>query len=537
MQHLRNERRGSKQANAKDEVKDSGNGEVANLEQSQIDDRVWCVQLPPDGGAEADNRDGGHPADEGGAEPVVDLSAVEQDIQRSRAKTDERDADTVDVEPAIDANGPAFFLKSQWVMDKAVGEKQRQDTDGNVDEEDPTPVVIVGDPAAEDGPDGGRGDNGDGIQSEGAGPLGRRESVDQDGLLNGCKATSSDALQDARHEHDVERGCDAAEEACDGEETHAGHVVVLAAEYARKPGRHGQDNSVRDEIRGKDPSDFVKGAAKASCDIRQRYVGNGRVEQFHKRSERNRECNNPWVDNWSGYAHVHRLSHHMGPNGRIPASDGEDCVMGSRMLRIYAGGGMTKGEETRRSIIERAAPLFNQRGFDGCSMSDIMEATGLEKGGIYRHFNSKEEIAEAAFRHSVEASMKLRTAGIEHIYSPVEALRTMIARFVHSPSAVAGGCPLMNTAIDADDGNEILRGLVREAFKAWRLRVTAILERAVDAGEIQEDADIAWLSNSVIITLEGAVMLSRLERRKDPLLDAQRTLNFLLDSLLLAVSE
>jgi hypothetical protein len=63
--------------------------------------------------------------------------------------------------------------------------------------------------------------------------------------------------------------------------------------------------------------------------------------------------------------------------------------------------------------------------------------------------------------------IKLRTAGFEDIDSPLEMLRAMIARFVHTPSAVAGGCPLMKTAIDADDGNETLRGMVRDAFKVW----------------------------------------------------------------------
>jgi len=164
-------------------------------------------------------------------------------------------------------------------------------------------------------------------------------------------------------------------------------------------------------------------------------------------------------------------------------------------------------------------------------MSDIMEATGLEKGGIYRHFGSKEEIAQAAFQYAVEASTKLRTSGIEDIDSPLEALRVMIAQFVHTPSGVAGGCPLMNTAIDADDGNEKLREMAREAFKAWRGRLTTILERALISGEIRADTDVAWISTSVIIMLEGAVMLSRLERRKDPLLHAQRTLNVLLDSV------
>ena len=50
---------------------------------------------------------------------------------------------------------------------------------------------------------------------------------------------------------------------------------------------------------------------------------------------------------------------------------------------------MNKGEMTRQRIIEESAPIFNQRGYAGCSMQDVMEATGLEKGGIYRHFESK----------------------------------------------------------------------------------------------------------------------------------------------------
>ena len=51
---------------------------------------------------------------------------------------------------------------------------------------------------------------------------------------------------------------------------------------------------------------------------------------------------------------------------------------------------MRKGEQTRQYIIRKAAPIFNQRGFNGAALSDLMKATGLEKGGIYRHFDSKE---------------------------------------------------------------------------------------------------------------------------------------------------
>ena len=73
---------------------------------------------------------------------------------------------------------------------------------------------------------------------------------------------------------------------------------------------------------------------------------------------------------------------------------------------------MRKGEQTRQEIIRKAAPIFNQKGYDGAALSDLMRATGLEKGGIYRHFESKEELAGDAFDHAWKIAMDaLRDTG------------------------------------------------------------------------------------------------------------------------------
>jgi len=69
---------------------------------------------------------------------------------------------------------------------------------------------------------------------------------------------------------------------------------------------------------------------------------------------------------------------------------------------------MSKGQRTRERIVAEAASLFNQRGFDGSSMSELMEATGLEKGGIYRHFSSKEELAAEAFDYAWKEALDIR---------------------------------------------------------------------------------------------------------------------------------
>src|ERR1700753_465240 len=60
---------------------------------------------------------------------------------------------------------------------------------------------------------------------------------------------------------------------------------------------------------------------------------------------------------------------------------------------------MTKAERTRQFIIEKAAPIFNQKGIAGTSMSDIMEATKLAKGGLYGHFDSKEALCLEVFTY------------------------------------------------------------------------------------------------------------------------------------------
>src|ERR1700689_4577207 len=69
---------------------------------------------------------------------------------------------------------------------------------------------------------------------------------------------------------------------------------------------------------------------------------------------------------------------------------------------------MTKGEQTRRKIVAAAAPIFNQHGYEGSSLADLMAATGLKKGGIYRHFASKEELAAEAFDYTWRAAREAR---------------------------------------------------------------------------------------------------------------------------------
>ncbi len=190
---------------------------------------------------------------------------------------------------------------------------------------------------------------------------------------------------------------------------------------------------------------------------------------------------------------------------------------------------MSKGKETRQRIVAKAATLFNQHGFEGASLAALMQATSLEKGGIYRHFRSKEDLAIEAFDYAWRLACDGRTSELDSIPNSVDRLKQFIKNFVEWRSPVPGGCPLLNLAIDSDDGNAVLRARALGALLEWSRTLASIVRRGIKRGEIQRGVDPKKLANLIISTLEGALMISRLERNKEALLAArshlQRYLN------------
>src|SRR5437879_4888333 len=140
---------------------------------------------------------------------------------------------------------------------------------------------------------------------------------------------------------------------------------------------------------------------------------------------------------------------------------------------------MRKGEQTRQEIIRKAAPIFNQRGYDGAAMSDLMRATGLEKGGIYRHFSSKEALAAEAFDYAWRETLDARIHDLNTIPNTVDRLKQLVANFVERRGIIPGGCPLLNTAVDTDDGNSVLRELARQALRGCQRDVISIVELGI----------------------------------------------------------
>jgi TetR/AcrR family transcriptional regulator, transcriptional repressor for nem operon len=175
---------------------------------------------------------------------------------------------------------------------------------------------------------------------------------------------------------------------------------------------------------------------------------------------------------------------------------------------------VSKGERTRTQILEQSANLFNRYGYAATSLSDVMAATGLEKGGIYNHFSSKEDLMLEAFEFAVRGVEARYREGINGRVGAIERLNAILEVFegmVVNPT-LRGGCPMMNAAIEADDAMPALRDRVRRAMDGWQTTVKGIVERGKLEGQIRAEVDASELSSVLFSMLEGAVMLSKLYR-------------------------
>src|ERR1700689_5410116 len=110
-----------------------------------------------------------------------------------------------------------------------------------------------------------------------------------------------------------------------------------------------------------------------------------------------------------------------------------------------------------------------------------------------------------------------RFEGTEQIPNTVDRLKQIVRNFRDRRTRIVpGGCPLLNTAIDSDDGNPKLRAKARQALSSWLDRMQSIAEEGKRRGEVRSDVDSRKLATLIASTLEGSHMMGRLQKKEEP---------------------
>ena len=187
---------------------------------------------------------------------------------------------------------------------------------------------------------------------------------------------------------------------------------------------------------------------------------------------------------------------------------------------------MTKSEKTRQLIVERSAPLFNKNGYAGTSLSDIMKATGLAKGGVYGNFKNKDEIAAQTFDYAygiVRSAIKARLMNCNNNVERLIGILDFYRDYITNPP-IEGGCPLLNTSVEADDAFPFLKAKARLAQNEMLQGLKKIFETGREMGEFDESIQPIREAENMYAIIEGGIVMAKIN-------DDPAILNRLLDSV------
>lgn len=178
-----------------------------------------------------------------------------------------------------------------------------------------------------------------------------------------------------------------------------------------------------------------------------------------------------------------------------------------------------KGNRTRQEIVEESLQLFSVKGYFNTSISDLLEATGLTKGGLYGHFRSKEEVWVAAYDRAVEIWKAVVFAGVTEIDDPLErVLKTVendLLGYVGG-EVFAGGCFFFNMLVELSGQRDEMIRRILEGFKRFTLLLGSWLEEAVESGRLPPHVDPAEMADFVVTVLNGAA--ARYAAQRDPVI-------------------
>ena len=149
-------------------------------------------------------------------------------------------------------------------------------------------------------------------------------------------------------------------------------------------------------------------------------------------------------------------------------------------------------------------------------MSDLTGATGLTKGAIYGNFENKEAVALAVFDYNTKRKNAVISSQLEIASTSREKLLLYVELFssTYHNIFLEGGCPLLNTGVEADDTHEALRKKVSDEIIAWKNDLIGILKKGIDDKEFKDNFDVERLALSLIALIEGAIFVGRATKNK-----------------------
>lgn len=189
----------------------------------------------------------------------------------------------------------------------------------------------------------------------------------------------------------------------------------------------------------------------------------------------------------------------------------------------------SKGQATKKRIINSATRLIHANGYKNTTLSDILAAAEIKKGSFYFHFDNKELLGHAVIerfysgtQRMMDSTLRPAITGEANALESIERMLDTLATFMNTNDC-RGGCLLGNMALEISDYNDDLRQHLSDIFTDMASRLEAAIAAGQSRGEISADATAKELSHFIVTVMEGGLMLARVSKEITPMADSIRS--------------
>ena len=176
-----------------------------------------------------------------------------------------------------------------------------------------------------------------------------------------------------------------------------------------------------------------------------------------------------------------------------------------------------RGEETRLRIIRAAVDLFHKQGVRATSPDQIIEASGTGKGQFYYYFKNKEGLVHEVLQNHLEM-IKTNQAPVSYNINSWQELEQCFLMHIELQKRfdMTRGCPIGTVGNEVTEHDELIRQDVSLIFEVIKNKFAAFFIREKAKGNLTDDANEEQLANFCIATLQGAMLLGKVQRSSRP---------------------
>lgn len=184
---------------------------------------------------------------------------------------------------------------------------------------------------------------------------------------------------------------------------------------------------------------------------------------------------------------------------------------------------MTKGSDTRRTILHHAVNLSSEMGLEGLTIGVLARKAGMSKSGLYAHFGSKEDLQCAVLDSAAERFVDMVVAPALKQPRGLPRLEMLFERWLTwETDGLSGGCPFIAASHEFDDRSGPVRDRLVSHLRDLLGAITRAAQISVEEGHLREDLDVEQFAYEMWAALLAYHSFARLMRTSDAIARARR---------------